>query len=361
MKSLFILSNAKCYGGAEKSLETILPELVKKFYITICIENDMHYDSVKSMKLNNIRIIKLRKGKNIISTIVNILKIRHMLMLEKTESFYLTNTRNGAIYLALISLLYHINFDNAIIYVRDFLWKYKAIVFPLINKAKFAVPTEALINNDAYLLKYLNREQIYVTMNAMEVSCKFEKNNCCKYIVNLANFSKWKGQIYLIKAFEKAEVSKLGFVLRIYGTIHEDDCYRNIIKYINTHDLNNSVEIYPFSNSTDEIYKNAAFVVISSISNFGGPETFGRTVIESWSYGKTVIAFDVGGPAYIIDNNINGILVPEKNVDLLAKAIRKLAIDKQLRHGLAENGYEKVNTEFRPIDIANRLYEIWNV
>ena len=359
MNDLFILSNARCYGGAEKSLETILPELEKEFNIYIFIENDSHYSAIKEMGLKNTKIIIMQKGKNIVSTIVNINKIKNLISTLNEMPYFLTNTRNGAIYLAILSMIKHIDYDKTIIYVRDYLWKYKRIVFGILKKAHFAIPTKAILDRTGYLDKYIKKERVHVTLNAIRFSNEIMKNKTKKYILNLANFSEWKGQIYLIKAFEKSNLAQEGFKLHICGAIHEEKCFEKINQYIKEHKMDDDIEISTFTNDTSNLYNESQFVVVSSIGDYGGPETFGRTIIEAWSHRKTVIAFDVGGPSYIIESGVNGILVPEKDIVSLASSMCDLAFDNNYRNTLAQNGFEKSKLEYTPRKVVDRLLKIW--
>ncbi len=63
--------------------------------------------------------------------------------------------------------------------------------------------------------------------------------------------------------------------------------------------------------------------VLISASYF---ETFGITIIESFSCGKPVISTKSGGPNYLINSN-NGILVPVGDVNSLAEAMASIAIN----------------------------------
>ena len=103
------------------------------------------------------------------------------------------------------------------------------------------------------------------------------------------------------------------------------------------------------------LYENSLMVINSSISQYGGPETFGRTIIEAWSYKKPVIAFNVGGPKYIIDNGINGFLVEEKNVKELAEKINLLSNNSNLCKIFGNNGYNKVCFEYTTEIIVKKL------
>lgn len=359
-RNLFILSNARCYGGAEKSLEIILPELEKYFNVYIFVENERHYAAIENMHLANTKIVKMRKGKNIISTIVNINKIKRFISASKDVPYFLTNTRNGAIYLAILSIVKKIDHDKTIVYIRDYLWRYKKIVFSVLKKSHFAIPTRAILDRRGYLDKYIKKERIHVTFNAIKTSHEPSKEMDGNYILNLANFSEWKGQLYLIKAFEKSKLAQRGMKLYICGAVHEKACFEKIKLYIKEHELLDSVKLSTFKDETCDLYNNAQVVVVSSISDCGGPETFGRTIIEAWSYRKAVIAFDVGGPSYIIDSGINGILVPEKDIDAMANALCTLVEDSCYRNILAENGFEKSKLEYTPRMVVGRLLKIWN-
>jgi glycosyltransferase involved in cell wall biosynthesis len=68
------------------------------------------------------------------------------------------------------------------------------------------------------------------------------------------------------------------------------------------------------------------------------PEPFGQVVIEGMAAGVPVIASGAGGPAEIVTQNVDGILVPPGDVAALAAAMRKLHDCPAVRHDLATAG-----------------------
>ena len=69
-------------------------------------------------------------------------------------------------------------------------------------------------------------------------------------------------------------------------------------------------------------------------------------VLEAGLAGLPVVASNVGGVPEIIENGKDGLLVPPANPEELAKAIKKLIGDKNLRENLAKNLCEKITKEF---------------
>ncbi|MGR0218596.1 glycosyltransferase [Agromyces sp. ZXT2-6] len=61
------------------------------------------------------------------------------------------------------------------------------------------------------------------------------------------------------------------------------------------------------------------------------PEPLGQNVLQYLAAGRAVIAADEGGPAEWIDDGVNGLLVPPRDVEALAAALTRLDADPHLR------------------------------
>jgi len=75
-------------------------------------------------------------------------------------------------------------------------------------------------------------------------------------------------------------------------------------------------------------------------------EPLGNVVIEAWSAGRPVIAAASAGPAALIRDGVNGLLVPVEDADALARAIMRLAGTGALRTELAAAGRAAYAAEF---------------
>ena len=88
-------------------------------------------------------------------------------------------------------------------------------------------------------------------------------------------------------------------------------------------------------------------------------ESFGIVNIEAMSCGTPVIASDIEGIRDIVENGVNGILVPPNNPVKLAEAMQYLIDTKDIRIKFGKEGRKKVEREFSGEAIANRLCRIY--
>jgi len=69
-----------------------------------------------------------------------------------------------------------------------------------------------------------------------------------------------------------------------------------------------------------------------------GQESFGIVLLEAMALGKPVIASNIEGYAGVMTDGKEGLLVPPKSADGLAKALRTLMADEELRRQMGERG-----------------------
>jgi glycosyltransferase involved in cell wall biosynthesis len=75
-------------------------------------------------------------------------------------------------------------------------------------------------------------------------------------------------------------------------------------------------------------------------------EPLGNVVIQAWAHGLPVVAAASQGPAALIQDGEDGLLVPVDEADALAQATRRLLADPMLRIRLVQNGSDRVEAEF---------------
>ena len=74
---------------------------------------------------------------------------------------------------------------------------------------------------------------------------------------------------------------------------------------------------------------------------------------------RPVIASAIGGPSELIDDGVDGLLVPPGDAAGLAAALRRLCGDAELRSSLAEQGRKRVEQEFTAAAMTARVTEVY--
>ena len=85
-----------------------------------------------------------------------------------------------------------------------------------------------------------------------------------------------------------------------------------------------------------------------------------RSVIEAMMAGLPVVATHVGGVPELVEDGVTGFLVPPKDPQALAEALRKLIDDPELRKRMGQAGREKALREFtldRMLRETERVYQ----
>ncbi|MCM2283120.1 MAG: glycosyltransferase family 4 protein [Bdellovibrionaceae bacterium] len=98
-------------------------------------------------------------------------------------------------------------------------------------------------------------------------------------------------------------------------------------------------------------YRSDTADIIASLDILAMPswaETFGRVLLEAMASRTAIVATNAGGVPDIIQDGVDGLLVPPQMSVPLAEALRRLVVDTDLRARLAEAGYQR----------ARRMYEL---
>jgi glycosyltransferase involved in cell wall biosynthesis len=88
-------------------------------------------------------------------------------------------------------------------------------------------------------------------------------------------------------------------------------------------------------------------------------EPLGNVVIEAWARNLPVVAAAADGPAWLIEDGIDGLLAPVENADLLGEAINRLATDAELPPRLVAAGRKRFEADFTESAVVAKFLDLF--
>lgn len=157
-----------------------------------------------------------------------------------------------------------------------------------------------------------------------------------------------KGVIHLVEALKKLWTKSSKFDLILLGTNTSE-----FEDYIKKQSRDILLHIHNLGLVSDDVKWDAFF----SCDVFAMPsqsESLGLVYLEAWKFKKPVIGCNIPSVQEVIDNGVNGMLIPFGDTVKLSNSIEKLQ-DATLRLQMGQKGYEKLKNFYDSTMICNRF------
>lgn len=103
-----------------------------------------------------------------------------------------------------------------------------------------------------------------------------------------------------------------------------------------------------------EFWRSAHIAVLPSYR-----EGLPKSLLEAAACGRPIVTTDTSGCKEVVEDGINGFLVQVRDAQVLAAALEKLILDKQLRQKMGAAGRRKVEQEFSDAIVLKQTLEIY--
>lgn len=194
--------------------------------------------------------------------------------------------------------------------------------------------------------EFLDDSDFEVPKNINEIKTRFKINISDKVVLFLGGISEIKGTKIFLDAINKIPYSNVKFI--IAGPIKNyskskiiSDYYKSCVELINSMKKTHSVNLLGNVNNVTELISVSDILISCSTKTH-----FSRPIIEAWAQSKAVIASDILHNRELVTPYVNGILYPSDDSNSLAKAIKELLDDDQLRLHLGMNGLKTAKERY---------------
>lgn len=105
---------------------------------------------------------------------------------------------------------------------------------------------------------------------------------------------------------------------------------------------------------TDE-EKRDFFAAIDAFALPSRTDSFGLVLLEAWANRKPNLVYRAGGPAELVRDDIDGLQARCGDIEGLSRQLERLVVDGELRQELGDNGFSRIDREFRWADKLERV------
>ena len=160
-----------------------------------------------------------------------------------------------------------------------------------------------------------------------------------------------KGLSCLLEAFTSLLAEGTDAVLHIAGS---GELKKNMEIQVADLSIGHKVIYHGFipNNKLRELYRKCDLLIVPSLQDQSP-----KVILEGMANGIPVISTNVGAIPQIIQNGVNGLLIPPAKPEAINTMIKRVISDNELRHRLIQKGFEYANAHTVENE-TNRMMQI---
>lgn len=339
-KILIYFNSLKPSGGIERVIATLANKFCEKYDVTILVkdENVSFYelnDRIHFISLENeLKFDMNSKLNRVFSALNSVIENRKRLNLFLRENdfdyYYLAHPLNVLEF----HLARGISKKDTVISEHGSPDAYNAI-YKAIKKWLYPKAKQYIVPTTTDTKYYLARNFPAVYLPHFKSDLPYKKASLEKNIaLNIGRFTEVKQQMKLLRVWNSlVKTNKIkDWQLFLIGT---GELKEEFEKYIEEHNLQEFIFIFPPRLDVEHYYKKASLFLLSSKT-----EGFGMVLLEAISFGLPCISFDCpSGPRDIIRNDKNGYLVELDDEKVFEESILKFIEEPDLKARMSEESF----------------------
>lgn len=218
--------------------------------------------------------------------------------------------------------------------------------------------------NIAYLSAYsgVSEDKIYLTYNGVPLKPSIEAPVSMKppyRLLALGRFVGKKGYDFLLHACRILKESGVDFHLTLAGGGPRMSQLQYLAWKLGITDRVSFPGFIPYDLVPELFSSTDIFLMPSIIHKSGDRDGIPTVLMEALVHRVPVIATDVSGIGELVENHVTGLLIPEKNPEAIADAVKEFIADRDSALRMAANGREKVLKQFNPEVNHKRVFELY--
>lgn len=345
-------------GGAERVISNLSNVLIEKFDITIIthVKSEPFYLLDKRIKVISCLDYIEKPSSTLQSIKLNYNLVKRISQIIKEQGIdvvigFITSANILSTIAARLNRIPCIisERNNPIVEEIPRLWVVlRRLIYPLANN--LVLQTEGV---KKIYEKKMNPQKITILPNPVSTQLSQLRKQTLKkekILLTVGRLKKHKSQEQIITAYKN--ISPEGWKLIIIGNGDQKQKLENLIE---EYKLSKKIKIISGVKQMDKYYNNASIFVFTSKY-----EGFPNALLEAMHFGLPCVSTNCDfGPSDLINNGVNGFLVPIDNQTILESRIKRLINDENLREEFSIKS--KVKTEaFKSEVVVNQWENLIN-